>query len=103
MHANTHCEALYHDIAEIALQFCLKYNRNSEFRRLCDKLHKHLKDIYKSNDWSFDYQGGYAAVVSAYHAISAEFGYTDEAVAESLQGHLRYSRSDGVVQEDPYT
>ncbi|XP_005182538.1 eukaryotic translation initiation factor 3 subunit A [Musca domestica] len=47
---NTHCEALYHDIARMAFQFCLKYNRKSEFRRLCDKLRKHLEDICKSTN-----------------------------------------------------
>ncbi|XP_037814737.1 eukaryotic translation initiation factor 3 subunit A [Lucilia sericata] len=47
---NTHCEALYHDIARMAFNFCLKYNRKSEFRRLCDKLRKHLEDICKSTN-----------------------------------------------------
>lgn len=28
-------------------QFCLKYNRKTEFRKLCDKLRKHLEDIGK--------------------------------------------------------
>lgn len=30
-----------------AFQFCLKYNRKTEFRKLCDKLRKHLEDISK--------------------------------------------------------
>lgn len=30
-----------------AYQFCLKYNRKTEFRKLCDKLRKHLEDIGK--------------------------------------------------------
>lgn len=30
-----------------AYQFCLKYNRKTEFRKLCDKLRKHLEDIAK--------------------------------------------------------
>ncbi|KAH8369193.1 hypothetical protein KR009_003794 [Drosophila setifemur] len=50
LRVNTHCEALYHDIARMAFQFCLKYNRKSEFRRLCDKLRKHLEDICKSSN-----------------------------------------------------
>lgn len=50
LRVNTHCEALYHDIARMAFQFCLKYNRKSEFRRLCDKLRKHLEDICKSTN-----------------------------------------------------
>ncbi|CAD7083732.1 unnamed protein product [Hermetia illucens] len=47
LRVNTHCETLYHDIARMAFQFCLKYGRKSEFRRLCDKLRKHLEDICK--------------------------------------------------------
>lgn len=31
----------------MAFQFCLKYNRKTEFRKLCDKLRKHLEDICK--------------------------------------------------------
>ena len=30
-----------------AFSFCLKYNRKTEFRKLCDKLRKHLEDISK--------------------------------------------------------
>lgn len=45
---NTHCETLYHDIARMAFQFCLKYNRKVEFRKLCEKLRKHLEDISKA-------------------------------------------------------
>lgn len=30
-----------------AYQFCLKYNRKTEFRKLCEKLRKHLEDIGK--------------------------------------------------------
>lgn len=44
---NTHCETLYHDIARMAFHFCLKYNRKMEFRKLCEKLRKHLEDISK--------------------------------------------------------
>ncbi|XP_055536413.1 eukaryotic translation initiation factor 3 subunit A [Wyeomyia smithii] len=44
---NSHCENLYHDIAKMAFQFCLKYNRKMEFRKLCEKLRKHLEDICK--------------------------------------------------------
>lgn len=45
---NTHCETLYHDIARMAFQFCLKYTRKVEFRKLCEKLRKHLEDISKA-------------------------------------------------------
>lgn len=47
LRVNTHCEALYHDIARMAFSFCLKYNRKMEFRKLCEKLRKHLEDICK--------------------------------------------------------
>ncbi|XP_046963681.1 eukaryotic translation initiation factor 3 subunit A [Vanessa cardui] len=49
LRTNTHVETLYHDIARMAFQFCLKYSRKTEFRKLCDKLRKHLEDIWKSN------------------------------------------------------
>ncbi|XP_059468760.1 eukaryotic translation initiation factor 3 subunit A isoform X2 [Neocloeon triangulifer] len=47
LRTNTHVETLYHDIARMAFAFCLKYNRKTEFRKLCDKLRKHLEDIQK--------------------------------------------------------
>lgn len=47
LRVNTHCEMLYHDIARMAFQFCLKYNRKMEFRKLSEKLRKHLEDICK--------------------------------------------------------
>ncbi|KAL3269581.1 hypothetical protein HHI36_008645 [Cryptolaemus montrouzieri] len=47
LRTNAHVENLYHDIARMAFQFCLKYNRKTEFRKLCDKLRKHLDDICK--------------------------------------------------------
>lgn len=47
LRTNAHVENLYHDIARMAFQFCLKYNRKTEFRKLCDKLRKHLDDISK--------------------------------------------------------
>lgn len=47
LRTNAHVETLYHDIAKMAFNFCLKYNRKTEFRKLCDKLRKHLEDIAK--------------------------------------------------------
>lgn len=47
LRTNAHVETLYHDIARMAFSFCLKYNRKTEFRKLCDKLRKHLEDISK--------------------------------------------------------
>lgn len=47
LRVNTHCEILYHDIARKAFQFCLNYNRKMEFRKLSEKLRKHLDDIGK--------------------------------------------------------
>ncbi|KAI1305932.1 Eukaryotic translation initiation factor 3 subunit A [Halotydeus destructor] len=43
---NARTEKLYHDIAHKAFQFCIKFNRKTEFRKLCDNLHAHL-DILK--------------------------------------------------------
>ena len=34
-------ERLYHNIAQQAFKFCLKYQRKTEFRKLCDKLSQH--------------------------------------------------------------
>lgn len=47
LRVNTHCEGLYHDIARKAFQFCLNYARKMEFRKLSEKLRKHLDDIAK--------------------------------------------------------
>ncbi|KAK7792189.1 hypothetical protein R5R35_005144 [Gryllus longicercus] len=47
LRTNSYVETLYHDIARMAFAFCLKYNRKTEFRKLCDKLRKHLEDIIK--------------------------------------------------------
>lgn len=65
LRTNAHVENLYHDIARMAFQFCLKYTRKTEFRKLCDKLRKHLEDIckltvcsrfsYKSSSETFRY------------------------------------------------
>ncbi|CAG2176311.1 unnamed protein product [Oppiella nova] len=43
---NSRTERLYHDVAHQAFKFCIKYNRKTEFRKLCDNLHTHL-DILK--------------------------------------------------------
>ncbi|RWS09568.1 Eukaryotic translation initiation factor 3 subunit A-like protein [Dinothrombium tinctorium] len=43
---NARTERLYHDIAHQAFEFCIKYNRKTEFRKLCDNLHAHL-DLLK--------------------------------------------------------
>lgn len=42
---NNKTERLYHDIAHQAFKFCIKYNRKSEFRKLCDHLHLHLDQL----------------------------------------------------------
>ncbi|XP_015928347.1 eukaryotic translation initiation factor 3 subunit A [Parasteatoda tepidariorum] len=44
---NSRVERLYHDIAQQAFRFCLKYNRKTEFRKLCDNLRAHLGHIHK--------------------------------------------------------
>ncbi|RLU26698.1 hypothetical protein DMN91_000495 [Ooceraea biroi] len=47
LRTNAHVKTLYHDIARMAFQFCLEYNRKTEFRKLCEKLRKHLEEICK--------------------------------------------------------
>lgn len=42
---NNKTERLYHDIAHQAFKFCIKYNRKSEFRKLCEHLHLHLDHL----------------------------------------------------------
>ncbi|XP_064465879.1 eukaryotic translation initiation factor 3 subunit A-like [Ornithodoros turicata] len=44
---NSRVERLYHDIAQQAFKFCLKYNRKTEFRKLCDHLRTHLGHIHR--------------------------------------------------------
>lgn len=43
---NPRTERLYHDIAHKAFQFCIKFNRKAEFRKLSENLHLHL-DLLK--------------------------------------------------------
>jgi translation initiation factor 3 subunit A len=38
---------MFQEIAHQAFQFCLKYSRKTEFRRLCDLLRNHLQNISK--------------------------------------------------------
>ncbi|MFH4979304.1 hypothetical protein AB6A40_006013 [Gnathostoma spinigerum] len=40
-------EQLYHRIARQSFEFCLKYQRRTEFRKLCDQLRIHLIQIQK--------------------------------------------------------
>ena len=44
---NSRTERLYHDVAHQAFKFCIKYNRKTEFRKLCDNLHLHLDMLKK--------------------------------------------------------
>lgn len=41
-------EALYHEIAHRAFQFCTKFNRKTEFRKLCDNLRTHMDYLKKT-------------------------------------------------------
>jgi translation initiation factor 3 subunit A len=47
LRTNVRVERLYHDIAQQAFRFCLKYQRKTEFRKLCDKLRNHLELVLK--------------------------------------------------------
>lgn len=47
LRTNSRVERLYHDIAQQAFHFCLKYQRKTEFRKLCDKLRNHMDLIFK--------------------------------------------------------
>jgi len=47
LRTNIRVERLYHDIAQQAFRFCLKYQRKTEFRKLCDKLRNHLELVLK--------------------------------------------------------
>ena len=38
LRTNSRVERLYHNIGQQAFKFCLKYQRKTEFRKLCDKL-----------------------------------------------------------------
>ncbi|KAF0458974.1 Eukaryotic translation initiation factor 3 subunit A [Gigaspora margarita] len=44
---NARLEVLYQQTAHQAFQFCLKYTRKTEFRRLCELLRNHLQNIAK--------------------------------------------------------
>lgn len=45
---NVRTEALYHEIAHRAFQFCVKFNRKTEFRKLCDNLRTHMDYLRKT-------------------------------------------------------
>lgn len=44
---NAQVEQLYHSISRQSFTFCLKYQRRTEFRKLCDLLRMHLNQIQK--------------------------------------------------------
>ena len=41
-------ERLYQEIAKMAMEFCTKYDRKNEFRRLSDSLRTHLNQITRN-------------------------------------------------------
>lgn len=45
--SNSKLESLYHDTAVGVLDFCCRYRRRTEFRRLCDLLRTHLQNLQK--------------------------------------------------------
>ncbi|KAF2355103.1 Eukaryotic translation initiation factor 3 subunit A [Trinorchestia longiramus] len=44
---NSRVEKLYHEITKKAFNFCERYQRRTEFRKLCDYLLKHLEHLQK--------------------------------------------------------
>ena len=44
---NNRVERLYHDTAQAAFKFCLKYIRKAEFRKLCTLVKNHLDQVLK--------------------------------------------------------
>jgi len=44
---NNRLERLYHDTAQDAFKFCLKYKRRAEFRKLCNLIKNHLDQVLK--------------------------------------------------------
>lgn len=47
MRNNSRLETLYQSVANQAFQFCLKYERKTEFRRLCEIVRQHLASSSK--------------------------------------------------------
>jgi len=47
LRTNSRVEKLYHDTAQHAFKFCLKYARKTEFRKLCENLRSHLALMVK--------------------------------------------------------
>lgn len=45
---NVRTESLYHEVAHRAFQFCIKFNRKTEFRKLCDNLRTHMDYLRKT-------------------------------------------------------
>lgn len=45
---NVRTESLYHEVAHRAFQFCTKFNRKTEFRKLCDNLRTHMDYLRKT-------------------------------------------------------
>lgn len=44
---NARVEKLYHETAQLAFKFCLRYTRRTEFRKLCENLRNHLTLIIR--------------------------------------------------------
>ncbi|KRZ21452.1 Eukaryotic translation initiation factor 3 subunit A, partial [Trichinella pseudospiralis] len=50
---NTQLETLYHKVARLAFQFCLRYQRRAEFRKLADILRYHIQQVHKQSQNQF--------------------------------------------------
>ncbi|CAG0920222.1 unnamed protein product [Notodromas monacha] len=77
---NPRLERLYHDIAQMAFKFCLKYGRKTEFRKLCDSLRTHMATIVKQQ----------AAGIATIHLTNAE--------TLSMNSETRLAQLDAAIQ-----
>lgn len=71
-------EKLYHDVCKRAFQFCLDYNRKTEFRRLCEMLRTQLENLQKPQ--------------AATRSVKTQWEWTPEAIEFHMQ--TRFAQLD---------